>query len=305
MKIGKSNLESSRVVVGCMRIAGMSVEELEEYLETAVDNGITLFDHADIYAAGKSELVFGEVLKKRPDLRAKIQIQSKCSIVPGEVTYYDLSKEHILKSVDNILERLGVDYLDILLLHRPDALMVPEEISEAFDILENSGKVRNFGVSNFNRYQFELLQKNIKQTLIVNQLQLSITNSNMIGFGLQANTDFESSSNKDGGFIDYARLNDVTIQAWSPVQFGWFEGTFIDNPKFAELNAVLDRIADERNTNKTAVVIAWILTHPAKMQVIIGTTKKQRLIDICEATNFELSRKEWYEIYTSAGHMLP
>ncbi len=305
IKIGKSDLSSSRIVLGCMRISDMSSEELEDYLEFAVDQGVTLFDHADIYGGGKSEEVFGSVLQKRPDLREKIQIQSKCSIRPGSVTYYDLSKEHILDSVDKILERLRITYLDLLILHRPDALMEPTEIAEAFDILEKNGKVKHFGVSNFNRSQFEFLQKYIRQTLVVNQLQLSITNSHMIGAGLQANTDFESSASRDGGFIDYARLNDVTIQAWSPIQFGWFEGTFIDNDKFKELNIVLDRIAKEKNTNKTAVVAAWILRHPAKMQVIAGTTNKERLANICDATSIELSRKEWYEIYTSAGHMLP
>ncbi len=305
IKVGKSDLISSRIILGCMRIAGMSVEQLEEYLEYAVEQGITLFDHADIYGGGKSEEIFGDVLLKRPDLREKIQIQSKCSIRPGTVTYYDLSKEHILESVDNILERLKIEYLDLLILHRPDALMEPKEIAEAFNILEKEGKVKHFGVSNFNRSQFEFLQKYVKQPLIVNQLQLSITNSHMIGAGLQANTDFGSSASRDGGFIDYAQLNDVTIQAWSPVQFGWFAGSFIDNEEFKELNVVLDRIAKERKTNKTAVVIAWILRHPAKMQVVIGTTSKERLSNICDASNIELSRKEWYEIYTSAGHMLP
>ncbi len=305
IKIGKSDLYSSRIVLGCMRIANMTVEQLEEYLEFAVEQGVTLFDHADIYGRGKSEEVFGNVLEKRPDIRQKIQIQSKCSIRPGEVTYYDLSKEHILESVDQILKRLKVDYLDLLILHRPDALMEPKEIAEAFDILEKDGKVRHFGVSNFNKSQFEFLQKHVTQPLIVNQLQFSITNSHMVGAGLQANTDFASSASRDGGFIDYARLNDITIQAWSPVQFGWFAGTFIDNPEFEKLNIVLDRIASEKQTSKTAVVIAWILRHPANMQVIVGTTNKERLANICDALNIELSRKEWYEIYASAGHVLP
>ncbi len=224
---------------------------------------------------------------------------------PGESTYYDLSKEHILKSVDGILERLGIEYLDIFLLHRPDALMEPEEIKEAFDELERAGKVKNFGVSNFNKYQFELLQNYVSQKLIVNQLQFSITNSDMVGFGLQTNTKFDSSYNKDGGFIDYARLNDITIQAWSPIQYGWFEGTFLDNDKYTGLNEVLERIAKDKGSNKTAIAIAWILRHPVKMQVVVGTTNKERLTNICNATNILLSKKEWYEIYVSAGHMLP
>ncbi len=305
IKIGKSDLNSSRIILGCMRISEMSLEQLEEYLEFAVKNGITLFDHADIYGGGKSEEIFGSVMLRRPDLREKIQIQSKCAIRTGKVTYYDLSKDYIIESVDEILKRLKIEYLDILILHRPDALMEPEEISEAFDILEKNGKVKNFGVSNFNKYQFEFLQKNLKQKLIVNQLQFSVTNSHMVGAGLQANTDFESSASRDGGFIDYARINQVTVQAWSPIQFGWFSGTFIDNDQYSNLNKVLDRIAMEKNTNKTAVVIAWILRHPAKMQVIVGTTSIQRLGDICESINVKLTKKEWYEIYTSAGHTLP
>lgn len=242
------------------------------------------------------------MLDSRSGLRDKIQIQSKCSIRDG---YYDFSKDHILTSVDNSLKRLKTEYLDLLILHRPDTLMEPEEVAEAFDILQSSGKVRNFGVSNFNSMQIELLKSCVKQPLIVNQMQYSIMHSGMVDSGIQANTLFEGSVNRDGSILEYCRLKNITLQAWSPLQYGFFEGIFIDNDKFPELNKVLGRISNEKGVSKSAIAIAWILRHPAKIQTILGTTNIERLKDMCTASNVDLSRAQWYEIYRAAGNRLP
>jgi predicted oxidoreductase len=302
IKIGKSEMEASEIVLGCMRINKMSVKELSDYVDTAINEGITLFDHADIYGNGECEKLFGKMLISRPELRKKIQIQSKCAIRNG---YYDFSKEHILTSVDKSLQQLKTDYLDLLILHRPDTLMEPEEVANAFDILQGSGKVVNFGVSNFNSMQIELLKSYVRQPILVNQMQFSIMHCGMVNSGIQANTLFEGSVDRDGNILEYSRLKNITIQAWSPFQHGFFEGVFIDNDKFQELNEVLQRIASEKGVTKSAIAVAWILRHPAKMQTIVGTTNIQRLKDICKASRVKLSRSEWYEIYTMAGNRLP
>lgn len=302
INIGKAGVESSEIILGCMRIDKMSVKELSDYVDAALGEGITLFDHADIYGRGYCEELFGKMLTSRAGLREKLQIQSKCGIRNG---YYDFSKEHILNSVDGSLKRLGTDYLDILILHRPDTLMNPEEVAEAFDILHSTGKVKNFGVSNFNSMQIEFLQSYIKQPLIINQMQFSIMHSGMISSGIQANTQFEGSVNRDGSVLEYCRLKNITLQAWSPFQYGFFEGVFIDNEKFPELNRVLGRLAEEKGVSKSTIAVAWILRHPAKIQTIVGTTNATRLRDICNACSIELSRAEWYELYRAAGNVLP
>lgn len=302
INIGKSGFEASEIVLGCMRIDKMSVEALSNYVDVAMEEGITLFDHADIYGRGYCEELFGKMLGYRKGLREKIQIQSKCAIRTG---YYDFSKEHILNSVDGSLKRLGTDYLDMLLLHRPDTLMEPEEVAEAFDILQSSGKVRSFGVSNFNSMQIELLKSYIKQPITANQMQFSILHSSMVNSGIQANTLFEGAVDRGGSILEYCRLKNITIQAWSPFQYGFFEGVFIDNEKFSELNKAMGRIASEKQVSKSALAVAWILRHPAKMQTIVGTTNSERLKDICTASKIELSRAEWYEIYRAAGNKLP
>ncbi|MGB9780134.1 aldo/keto reductase [Caldanaerobacter sp.] len=295
-------IKASSIALGCMRISDKPIKQVEELIDTALEGGINFFDHADIYGGGKSEEVFGKVLKKKKGLREKIIIQTKCGIRNG---YYDFSKEHILKSVEGSLKRLGTDYIDILLLHRPDTLMEPEEIAEAFSILHSSGKVRNFGVSNFNPMQVELLSKYLNQKLIVNQLQFSIAHTGMIDFGFNVNMKVEQAINRDGSVLEYCRLKGITIQAWSPFQYGFFEGTFLGNEKFKELNEKIDEIAVQKGVPSIAIPIAWILRHPAKIQAIVGTTNPARLKDICKAADIELTRGEWYALYRSAGNKLP
>lgn len=302
INVGRSGFEASEIIMGCMRIDNLSVKALANHVDMALSQGITLFDHADIYGDGACETLFGNMMQEQPGLRDKIQIQSKCAIRNG---YYDFSKEYILESVDNILARLKTDYLDLFILHRPDTLMEPEEVSEAFNLLESSGKVRHFGVSNFNSMQIELLKTEVKQPLLVNQIQFSIMHTGIINSGIQANTTFEGSIDRDGSLLPYSRINNITLQAWSPFQYGFFEGNFLDHPKFPELNVVLDRIAKEYGASKSAIAVAWILRHPARMQTIVGTTNSKRLKEICQASKVALSREEWYEIYRAAGNIIP
>ncbi|MDZ4993755.1 aldo/keto reductase family oxidoreductase [Clostridium perfringens] len=302
INIGNSGVIASEISLGCMRIADMSKKEANLLINTALDEGITLFDHADIYGQGKSEEVFADAIDMNLSIREKIIIQSKCGIRPG---FFDFSKDHILNSVDGILKRLKTDYLDILLLHRPDTLMEPEEVAEAFEILSNSGKVRKFGVSNQNPMQIQLLNKFLKDKIIANQLQLSLTNTGMIDSGLNVNMEIAPSIDRDGSVLEFCRLNDITIQPWSPFQYGFFEGVFLNNSKFKELNDKIDEFAKKYNVTKEAIAIAWILRHPAKMQPIVGTTNRDRIKAICKASDIVLSREEWYELYRVAGNKLP
>lgn len=300
--IGNGALSASEISLGCMRITELSKKDAEVLVNTALEEGIDFFDHADIYAGGKSEELFADAIEMKPSIREKFIIQTKCGIRPG---FFDFSKEHILNSVDASLKRLKTDYIDVLLLHRPDALVEPEEVAEAFSILHSSGKVRNFGVSNQNPMQIELLRKYVKQGLIINQLQLSIMHTGMIDAGINVNMTVNGSYDRDGSILDYCRLNDITIQPWSPFQYGFFEGVFLDNDKFPELNQKINEVAEAKGVTNTAIAIAWLLRHPAKMQPIVGTTSVSRLKDICKASEIELSRPEWYEIYRAAGNKLP
>ena len=300
-ELGKSGLQVPAVAVGCMRISDKTEKEVSAFIDTALENGANFFDHADIYGGGKSESVFGKAISS--SMRETIIIQTKCGIVPGKT--FDFSYEHIINSVNGSLERLGTDYIDVLLLHRPDALMEPEEVARAFDELKAAGKVRHFGVSNQNPYQMQLLQNSLDMPLCVNQLQFGIMHAPMIQSGINVNMYNESGVNRDGGVLDFCRLNKITIQPWSPMQYGFFKGCFIDNEKFPELNAKMDEIAEKYGVSKTTIAFAWILRHPAKMQPVTGTTNLDRLADCIKATEVKLTREEWYEIYKAAGNILP
>jgi len=300
--LGGSGLNASAIALGCMRISSMNIDEVSALVYKCLELGINFFDHADIYGGGVCEELFGKLFKEDKTLRDKMLLQSKCGIRKG---YFDFSKEHILTSTDGILKRFGIDYLDVLLLHRPDTLMEPDEIAEAFDKLADSGKVRYFGVSNMKPEQIKLVQGAVKQRLIVNQLQFSATNTGMIDSGLFVNMEYDQSVDRDGSILEYCRRKNITIQTWSSLLYGYFDGTFLDNDKFPQLNAVLDRIAKEKGITKASLAIAWILRHPANMQAIPGTTQQSRIADIAKGADIELSRPEWYEIYTSAGNKLP
>ncbi len=305
IKFGERQVEISEVVLGLMRISEMTVDQVEELIESALAVGINAFDIADCYGHGECERILGEVLKCRPDLREKMWIQSKCGIRMEDFTYFDFSKEHILEAVDGILERLGVDYIDSLLLHRPDALMEPEEIAETFDILKAQGKVIDFGVSNQNPMMMELIKKDVKQPLVANQLQLSAAFTPSFDAGFHVNMKQDAGIVRDSSIFEYCRLNDVVIQAWSVLQFDYFGGVFLGSEKYPELNRVLERLAEKYQVTPSAIAIAWVLRYPAQMQAVIGTTKSERVAQAAKAADIVLTRKEWYEIYLAAGNDLP
>ena len=303
--LGQDDKELSEIVLGMMRIKDKSVKEVEELVETALSVGINAFDLADIYGRGRCEELLGLVLKNRPDLREEMWIQSKCGIRIEEFIYFDFSKDYIIKSVDGILQRLKIDHLDSLLLHRPDALMESDQVAEAFDLLYKQGKVRNFGVSNQNPIMMELLKKDVKQPLAVNQLQLSAAFTPGFESGFHVNMEDSQAAMRDGSIFEYCKLHDVVIQAWSVLQFGYFKGNFVGNEKFQALNQVLDRLAIKYGVTSSTIAISWILRYPAKMQAVVGTTNPKHLREVSQAANFSLTRKEWYEIYLAAGNNLP
>lgn len=307
VRLGNTDMMVPSIVVGCMRLAEMSKEDMNHFLHSALEQGAYYFDHADIYGGGKSEEIFGEALCDDASIkREDIIIQSKCGInTRAKVPHYNLSKQYIIEAVEGSLKRLKTDYLDVLLLHRPDALTDPEEVAGAFDELYNTGKVRKFGVSNHKPMQIELLKKYVKQDLIINQLQFSIPVSNMIANGMEVNMTSDGAIDRDGSVLDYSRINDMTIQAWSPFQMPEWKGCFIGNEAYPELNNVLDEIADKYNVSPTTIATAWILRHPAHMQVISGTASEKRLTEIVSAGNITLSHEEWYSLYLAAGHPLP
>ncbi|MFC5630721.1 MULTISPECIES: aldo/keto reductase [Streptococcus] len=304
VKEGPQNV--SNIVLGCMRMPALSVEDAAKMITTAVENGVNFFDHATCYGDdGEAERRFGDAFQLTGIKREDIILQSKVGL-QFDRNEFDWTKENILSNVDRILERLQTDYLDALLLHRPDLIFEPEQVAEAFDELYTSGKVRHFGVSNVPTLQMELLKKHVKQPLVFNQLQLSIEQSQLIDQALYVNNKTtDMSIDRDNGTLDYCRLNDITIQAWSPLQIGMFGGTFIDNPDFPVLNDKLQELGDKYGVTKAAIALAWILRHPAKMQVIVGTMNPQHLIEACAASDIELTHNEWYQLYLASGKFLP
>ena len=296
---------ASAVILGCMRMPALSVEKAAEMIRAAAEEGVNFFDHATCYGDGEAETRFGDAFPLTGLKREDVYIQSKCGL-HFDRKEFDWSKKDILESAEASLKRLKTDYLDVLLLHRPDLLFDPEEVAEAFDTLEKSGKVKYFGVSNVSPGQLELLKKYVKQPLVFNQLQFSLDQTQLIDNGLYVNNlTTDRSTNRDNGLLDYYRLHDITIQAWSPLQFSMFKGCFVDHPDFPELNKVLGELGEKYGVPKTAVAIAWILRHPAKMQAIAGTMNPAHLRDICAASKVEMSHNEWWQLYLASGKFLP
>ena len=294
----------SSIIMGCMRMPALSVDEAATMINTANESGINFYDNATCYGEnGEAETRFGDAFIKTGIRREDVYIQSKCGILSDE---FNWTKENIIASVDDSLRRMKLEYLDALLLHRPDLLYEPEEIAEAFDELERNGKVRYFGVSNVPTMMLEVLKKYVRQPLVFNQLQFSLEQSQLLDQTLYVNNlTTDRSIDRDNGTLDYCRLHDITVQAWSPLQCGFFKGCFVDSPDFPELNRVLGEIGEKYGAPKTAVAIAWILRHPAKMQAIAGTMNPSHLRDICEASKVELTHNEWYRIYRASGKFLP
>ena len=305
-RLPHTELDASAVILGLMRIPSLTDSEIRTLVGAARDAGINVFDHADIYGGHRHECEerFGAALALTPDEREQLVIQSKVGIRQG---YFDFSAEHILDTVEESLAALRTDYLDVLLLHRPDTLVEPEEVAEAFTTLEEAGKVRHFGVSNHTPGQIELLRSYVRQPLIVNQVQLSITHAPIIASGLAANMGgVDQSIDRDNGILDHARRTGITLQAWSPYQKGFFDGVFIgDRENYAELNDVLDELADSYGVTPTGIATAWITRHPANIQVVLGTTKPERVVEAAAGSDVTLTREEWYRLYRAAGHLLP
>ena len=296
---------ASSIILGCMRMPALTVDAAANMISTAVDLGINFFDNATCYTAGEAETRFGDAFAASGIRRDSVIIQTKCGLC-FERDEFDWTKENILASVDDSLRRMKTDYLDVLLLHRPDLIFEPAQGAEAFDILEKNGKVRFFGVSNVPTLQMELLRKFVSQPLSINQLQFSLEQSQLIDQALYLNNKTtDMSIDRDNGTLDYCRLHDITIQAWSPLQYGFFKGCFVDDPQFPELNKALEEIGDKYSVPKTAVAIAWVLRHPARMQAIAGTMNPQHLKDICEASHVTLTHHEWYQLYLASGKKLP
>lgn len=301
-KAVNETIQVPEIVLGVMRMPGISQEDANALVKRALELGVNMFDTADIYAGGDSDIFLGKALKNIP--REDYILQTKASIRSGR---YDASSKHILESVDGSLQRLGLDYIDILLLHRPDALIEPEQVAEAFSKLHDEGKVKYFGVSNYNPYQIELLNHYLPDKLKpkFNQMQFSISHSNMVDVGINVNREVPAAIDYSAGTLQYSQLNDIRLQAWSPFQRSDLKGTFMNDPEYAELNKKLEEIADKYNTNPSAVAAAWILRHPAQIQVVPGTTKVKRLEETVEACKFELTHEEWYEIYRASGKIVP
>lgn len=294
-----------RMILGCMRMPDLSVQEAATMIQTAVDLGINYFDNATCYTQGVAETRFGDALKASGIHQEDLLIQTKCGLC-FERNEFDWTKKNILESVDDSLRRMQLDYLDVLLLHRPDVLYDPQEVAEAFDLLVESGKVRHFGVSNVPPMMLEVLRKYVRQPLIINQLQLSLEQSQLIDQSLYLNNlSTDRSTDRDNGLLDYCRLHEITIQAWSPLQYGMIDGCFLDHPDYPELNAELAHLAEKYQVTKAAIALAWILRHPANMQVIVGTMNPEHLKESAEAMNIRLTHHEWYELYLAAGKYLP
>jgi predicted oxidoreductase len=301
--LGQTGFQVPVIAVGFWRVEKVSKAEAETFIKSALECGAYFFDHADVYGQGLAEEMFAEAIGMGPAVREKIILQTKCGIRPGAA--FDFSRDHILRAVDNSLKRLRTDYIDVLLLHRPDALMEPEEVAEAFGILQSTGKVRCFGVSNQKPMQIELLRKYVKQPIAANQLQLSIAHAGMIRQGIHVNTVDDAGIDRDGSVLDYCRLHDITIQPWSPFQYGFNRGVFLGNPQFPELNAKIDETAKKYSVSNTTIAMAWLLRHPARFQPVTGTMNPERLRDCVKAAEITLTRDEWYAIYLAAGNVLP
>jgi predicted oxidoreductase len=314
INLGGSGLMVPKIALGVMRMGDKTEAQAQEVVETALSKGVNFFDTADIYGNGASTKSLAKALKAVGAAREDIILQSKGGILSdaGPVAddgilgpRYEFSKEHIIASVDAELARLDTDYLDVFLLHRPDVLMQPEEIAAAFNELAQQGKVKQFGVSNMNPWQVELIQSVVDQKLVANQLQFGVMHTGMVDAGLHVNMADSRSVDHDGGILPYSQLKNMTIQAWSPFQYGMFEGHFIDNDKFPELNMKLQEIADKHHSTKNGIAVAFILTHPASMQVILGSMTPSRLVEMIDGQNVQLSHQEWYDIYFAAGNDLP
>lgn len=304
--IGSSQLKATRLNYGCMGIAGSWSEPNFDLAKPAViaayEAGFRLFDHADIYNKGRCEEAFGRILREVSEMRDEIVIVTKCGIkfagwgMEEGVNHYDFSGDHIRKSAEGSLSRLGIEAIDVLLLHRPDVLMDPDEVAAAFTDLRQSGKVREFGVSNFTPSQVRALQSRLPFRLVINQVEIHPGRLNCFV----------------DGTLGQCLEERITPQAWSPVGRGVYAtGGLIPeevaNPEQQmHLLKTLDEIAYGHIVSRTAITLAWLMQHPSKIMPVIGTIKPDRIRESVEADDVTLSRQEWYTIYVAArGERMP
>ena len=304
-KIQLGGASASRIVMGCMRIADKPLQQTEQLIVEAVRSGVNMFDLADIYASGDCERVFGVAMRDLGIARKDYLLQTKCGIRKnGTGKWFDFSAEHIIESVENSLIRLNTEYIDFFLLHRPDTLVEPDEVAEAFAKLKAEGKVRATGVSNMSAGQMRCLQKSGVE-IVANQVQFSLGHTLPVDAGFYVNMTDNEATTRAGDALEYCREHGIALQAWSPFQYGFFEGVFLGNPKFPKLNAVIEKVAEKYGVTPVTIAVAWILRHPAFKQVVSGTTNMERMHQICQATEIELTREEWYDLYASTGKVLP
>lgn len=298
-------IRSSRVVMGCMRIADKTLQHTESLIVEAVRAGVNTFDLADIYGGGDCEKIFGVAMKDLGLARKDYIVQTKCGIRRNSAgNWYDFSREHIINSVENSLIRLNTEYIDIFLLHRPDALMQTDEIAEAFESLRGSGKVRAFGVSNFSAMQIRALEQS-GFLPVVNQMQFSLGHTLLVDAGFNVNRQVDEATSRAGDSFEYCRLKKIAMQAWSPLQYGFMEGVFVGNANFEALNKALDELAEKYGVTPSAIALAWVLRTPSFAQAITGTTSPERMKALCEASNVNLTHEEWYALYRATGKKLP
>ena len=299
-------MNASRIVMGCMRIAGQPLRDIEKVIIEAQKAGVNMFDHADIYGGGNCERVFGVAMKDLGIARKDYLVQTKCGIrrFEGGGAWFDFSAEHIIESAENSLKRLNMEYIDVYLLHRPDTLIQPEEVAEAFEKLRQDGKVRAFGVSNSSAGQMELMRK-FGVNIVANQMQFSLMHTPMIDAGFNVNMYQDASISRAGDALEYCRLHDIALQAWSPMQYGFFDGVFVGNEKFPEVNKALETLAEKYNCTPATRAMAWILRHPAFKQIVTGTTSPEHMREMCQAVDINLTREEWYSLYLSPNRKLP
>lgn len=301
------DINASRIVMGCMRIGDKPLEQTEKVIVSACANGVNMFDLADVYGGGNCEKVFGVAMRDLEISRKNYILQTKCGIclnAEGTIHHFNFAKDHIISSVENSLKRLNTEYIDILLLHRPDTLADPDEIGEAFERLQEDGKVRAFGVSNFSAMQMKLF-RSCGIEIVANQMQFSLGHTLPVDAGFYANMTRDESVTRAGDAMEYCRLRKIPVQAWSPLQYGFFEGVFVGNERFPLLNAELNAQAEKYGVTPSAIALAWILRHPAFKQVVTGTTSPERMGELCKAADVNMSREDWYSLYNATGKILP
>ena len=308
------------LIYGCMGLGGSwdnsppnadDFRLAEKAVEAALEAGITYFDHADIYTLGNAETVFGELLKNNSSLRTKIILQSKAGICLHEgvlnSSIYDSSGTYLTQQVEAILKRLHTDYLDVFMLHRPDALMNPKEVGATFNALKKAGKVKRFGVSNMSVSQIQAIQKYCDEPLVANQIQLSLGHSLVLDSGVLVNTKNEIDFNGVEGLLEYGQANKLSIQAYGSLDGGRFTGNvslITDDDK--NTITLINELAEKYNTTSASISLAWLFKIPGTIQPIIGSTNSKRIAACKDATTIDLSRLDWYNLWiTARGEKLP